>query len=60
MEIQLNKAVDSFTPAMYTRILGYTIDETNIQMEMIKKDISDRKIHKYGTYHFICGQKPET
>lgn len=58
MQIQLFKAVDSMTPAMYTRILGFTLQETQVQIEMIKREIADRKIHKYVTYHFVCGQKP--
>lgn len=51
--------VDSYTPALYTRVLGYTMEETQVLMEHVKKEMVDKKIHKYGKYHFLIGQKPE-
>jgi len=59
MEVMMIKSVDSYTPAMYTRVLGRSLAETQIVMEHVKQEVSDRKIHKYVNYHFICGQKPE-
>ena len=58
MQVQLHKAVDSMTPAMYTRVLGYNLDEMNLTMDLAKREISDDSIHKYMIYHFVCGQKP--
>lgn len=58
MEVMMLKSVDSYTPALYTRILGHSIAETQVVMEHVKQEVVDKRIHKYVNYHFVCGQKP--
>jgi len=59
VEVMMTKAVDSYTPALFTRVLGYSLAETQVMMEQAKQEIANRNMHKYIKYHFICGQKPE-
>lgn len=58
-EANVMKAVDSFTPALYTRVLGYDMEYTKQVMNHVKREMADKKIHQYCGYHFFIGQKPE-
>lgn len=57
-EANVMRAVDSFTPALYTRVLGYDMDYTKQVMDNVKHEMADKKIHQYCSYHFFIGQKP--
>jgi hypothetical protein len=50
-------AVESHTLAVYTRILGYSFDQTQVVIEGVKREFSDPKLHLYNTHYFICGRK---
>lgn len=56
---QVIDAIEPFTVALYTRVLGYTLDHTWIVIAMVKRELSDPKLHLYVIYHFIYGRKPE-
>lgn len=58
-EANVLRAVESFTPALYTRVLGYSMEETQAVMENVKREMADKKIHQYCSYHFFIGQKPD-
>lgn len=55
---QMLSAVDSYTPALYTRVLNKTVDETNVTIEMVKKEFATKRFHLYVNYHFITGRRP--
>jgi SAM-dependent methyltransferase len=52
-------AVEPYTLALYTKVLGKSLDETKVAVEMVKKDFSENKNHLYVNYHFITARKPE-
>ncbi|EOD47594.1 putative tam domain methyltransferase protein [Neofusicoccum parvum] len=52
-------AVESFTLALFTRVLGYTVEECQVLISKLKAELRDPKVHMYWYYHFIYGQKPE-
>jgi hypothetical protein len=52
-------AVEPFTLALYTRVLGRSLEETNVLMEGVKRELRDPKLHLYNVHHFIWGRKPE-
>lgn len=55
----MTESVDSFTPATFTRVLGRTLEETQVIMAGVKAEFANyRKHHLYVAYHFICGRKP--
>ena len=51
-------AVEPYTLALYTNILGKSLDETKITIEMVKKEFCTKRFHLYVNYHFITATKP--
>ena len=52
-------AVEPYSLQLYTRVLGYSLEQTKLSIEMVKAEFRDPKIHMYVAYHFIYGVKPE-
>lgn len=50
-------AVEPFTLALFTRVLGYSLEQAQVLIEAVKREISDPKLHLYNTHHFIYGRK---
>jgi hypothetical protein len=50
-------AVEPFTLALYTRVLGHSFDHTQVVIEAVKREFSDPKLHLYNTHYFIYGRK---
>ncbi|KAJ9639627.1 uncharacterized protein PV06_03077 [Exophiala oligosperma] len=55
---QFIDAVEPYTLALYTRVLGYTPDEARIIVARVKRDLANPKYHMYVHFHFVWGQKP--
>jgi hypothetical protein len=58
MRVQMIQSIPSFMIAYYTRILGYTMERTQVTMEAVKREFQDRSLHLYLRWYFVCGQKP--
>lgn len=56
--VQMIQSIPSFMLAYYTRILGYSMEHTQVTMALVKKEFSDRNLHLYLRWHFVYGQKP--
>jgi SAM-dependent methyltransferase len=56
---EMLEAVEPYTLALYTKVLGKSLDETKVTVEMVKKEFSEKKNHLYVNYHFITARKPE-
>ncbi|KAF2146102.1 uncharacterized protein K452DRAFT_324137 [Aplosporella prunicola CBS 121167] len=54
------EAVEPFTLALFSRVLGYSKDEIDVLLAGLRKELRDPEIHIYTPFHFIYGQKPET
>ncbi|EXJ65684.1 uncharacterized protein A1O5_11211 [Cladophialophora psammophila CBS 110553] len=55
---QFVDAVEPFTLAIFTRVLGYTIDQALVTIERVKQDLINPNLHLYVDYHFVWGKKP--
>jgi len=51
--------VESYTLAPFTRVLGYSLQETRLLMERVKRELTDPKLHLYSAHYIIYGRKPE-
>ncbi|KAM0282371.1 hypothetical protein ACHAQH_003050 [Verticillium albo-atrum] len=51
--------LEGLTMAMFTRILGWTKDETVLFCSRVRKQLRDRRIHAYCPVYVLYGQKPE-
>ena len=53
-------AVESFSIALYTRVLGYSLEHAQLIMAGVKSELQDPKLHLYVNFHFIWARRPET
>jgi hypothetical protein len=53
-------SVEPFSLALFTRVLGWSADKTQVLMAGVKDDFRNRKHHLYTTCHFVYGRKPAT
>ncbi|CAG9953140.1 unnamed protein product [Clonostachys rosea f. rosea IK726] len=59
MVIQQIQAVESYTPRLFSTILGWTEEEIQVYVAKVRKDLKDPSIHLYLAIHFVWGKKPE-
>jgi hypothetical protein len=57
--IQELQVVDSYTPALFSRVLGWEEKEMQVFMGKVKKNLRDPAIHLYLPVYFVWGRKPE-
>ncbi|RMJ09508.1 hypothetical protein CDV36_010849 [Fusarium kuroshium] len=58
--IQQMKAVESYTPAVFDRVLGWSSEEIQILVAKVRKELTDPSIHLYIPVYFVWGQKPRS
>jgi uncharacterized UPF0146 family protein len=51
-------SVEPFSLALFTRVLGWSVDKTQVLMAGVKDDFRNRNHHLYTTAHFVYGMKP--
>ncbi|KAF4974214.1 hypothetical protein FZEAL_8852 [Fusarium zealandicum] len=56
--IQQMKAVESYTPAVFGRILGWSSEEIQVVIAKVRKELTDPAIHIYIPVYFVWGRKP--
>lgn len=52
------QSIPSSMIAYYTRVLGYTLEQTQVTMEAVEREFQDRNLHLYLRWHFVSGRKP--
>ncbi|KAM0414564.1 hypothetical protein ACHAPT_013598 [Fusarium lateritium] len=57
--IQQIQAVESYTPRIYSTILGWKEEEVQVYVAKVKKELKDPSIHLYAPIYFVWGRKPE-
>lgn len=56
----LQMAVESYSLALFTRVLGWSNEQTQVFLAAVRKDIANVRVHSYCNLHVIYGQKPTT
>jgi SAM-dependent methyltransferase len=51
-------SVEPFSLALFTRVLGYTVEQTKELVVKVKKELVDPTLHGYFNFHFIWGRRP--
>lgn len=54
----MQMSVDSHTPALFTRVWGYSHEEARALAEGVKKEFMNRDLRLITSYRFIVGRKP--
>lgn len=52
------EALEAFTLAPFTRVLGWSSDEMRQLMEGVKAELATAQNHLYVVIHFVYGRKP--
>lgn len=52
------QAIEAYTPALFTRVLGWSEEEMQVLMDKVKKELFDRSLHLYLPVHVVYGRKP--
>lgn len=58
MLAQMLEVVEPYSLEVFTRVLGKTLEETQIAIEMIKQELKQKRNHLYVRFHFVTGRKP--
>jgi hypothetical protein len=56
---QICDAVESFSLAVLTRVLGWNYAECEVLIANVRRDFRNKKNHLYSVRHFVYGRKPE-
>ncbi|KAE8166311.1 S-adenosyl-L-methionine-dependent methyltransferase [Aspergillus tamarii] len=59
MQIQTMDAIEPLSLALFTRVLGWTEQESRILFSKVQKEFKETKKQLYVYTHFIYGRKPE-
>jgi hypothetical protein len=51
--------VEPYALAMFTRVLGRSLDETHVMIGRVKRELADPTLHLYTDKYVIYGRKPE-
>lgn len=51
------EAMDAYSLALFTRVLGWTPEEVRVFLTGVRKEIVDRSLHLYVMFHCVYGQK---
>ncbi|KAI9739331.1 MAG: hypothetical protein M1834_007544 [Cirrosporium novae-zelandiae] len=57
--IQLQGAVESYSLALFTRVLGWSEEKAKANQNLVMKQIRSKDIHAYDKVYFVYGRKPE-
>jgi hypothetical protein len=59
MQVNMIESMESYSMALFTRVLGWSPDEVNIFLAGVRQELTDRSLHIYAKFYFVYGQKPE-
>ncbi len=51
-------AVEAYALALFTRVLGWTNEKTQVFLSAVRKELKDPNVHIYGKLHVVYGRKP--
>lgn len=55
----MQESVESYTMALFTRVLGWTSEEVRVFLTKVRKEMEDRSLHLYTKFVYVYGQKDE-
>lgn len=56
--VQVQQAIDSYATGLFTRVLGWSWEETEVLKAKAKNELRDPSIHLYLPAYIIWGRKP--
>jgi SAM-dependent methyltransferase len=56
----LSGGLEAITAALWTRVLGWTKEETDVMIAQVRNELKDTKIHSYWDIYVVYGEKPQS
>ena len=57
-QCSLLMAVESYSLALFTRVLGWSNNDTQVFLAGVRKDLKNPAVHTYCNLHVVYGRKP--
>jgi hypothetical protein len=54
------EALDAYSFALFTRVLGWSTEELQVLLAEVRKDLQNRRFHGYSRVYVVYGKKPTT
>ena len=51
-------AAESYSLALFTRVLGWSVEECQVFLAGVRNDLKNPKVHSYCNLHIVYGMKP--
>jgi hypothetical protein len=51
-------AVEAYSLALFTRVLGWSNEQTQVFLVGVRKELKNPKVHSYCNLHIVYGRKP--
>lgn len=51
--------LNAMSMALFTRVLGWSMERIEVLLAGVRNDLKDRKIHAYAEVYIVYGRKPE-
>ena len=58
-QLNMQESVESYTMALFTRVVGWTSEEVRVFLTKVRKEMEDRSLHLYTKFVYVYGQKDE-
>ena len=58
--VHLTEIIEPASTALYTRVLGYTLEQAQAIFAGVRKEFNNRNLHMYAIFRIIYGRKPES
>ncbi|KAI9879150.1 MAG: hypothetical protein M1830_009409 [Pleopsidium flavum] len=55
---QILEGLEAFSLALFTRVLGWSVDEVQVLLALVRKDLRDPSIHAQFDFHVVWARKP--
>ncbi|KAI9800693.1 MAG: hypothetical protein M1825_004015 [Sarcosagium campestre] len=53
------EGMSAFSTAIYTRLLGWSVEELEVLFAGVRSDINNKKVHAYFPIYVVYGKKPD-
>ncbi|RMJ29068.1 Methyltransferase [Aspergillus sp. HF37] len=56
-QVNMLEGMETYTLALFTRVLGWSTESVQVFLSEVWKEVVNRKLHLYGKFYFVYGQK---
>ena len=56
-QVNMIEGMESYSLALFTRVLGWSVEEVQVFFTGVRRELLDRSLHIYTKFFFVYGQK---